>query len=121
MKQHGNLTVERHQPPGTTTIVYRLGGKLIGTQECYEFLEAVRGDVHAGQSDVVFELAGLERITSPGIGVLAAIYTSISNAGGRMSVAAASPQVQDLLKLVCFWDLLEHFPTEAEALRARAS
>jgi len=110
------LTVEREPHSDQHAVVYRLKGKLIGTPECYEFLEALREDVRGGRRRVVLNLSELERVTSPGIGIIAASYTSLRKEGGCLVLAEAPEHVRTLMQLVGLWDLLEKCASETDAL-----
>ena len=117
MRRRSNLEVERLDHEDARLVVFRLAGKLTGTKDCYAFLEGVRDDIHEGRSHVVLNLEKVERVTSPGIGILAACYTSATKAGGRLSVVAVPKTVRMLLEVVCLWDLLDHCSTEVEAIK----
>lgn len=118
MKERPSLVVEREHHESPEVVIYRLAGKLTGTPACYEFLEDVRDDVRAGCRAVVLHLGRIERVSSPGIGILAACYTSIMGAQGRMSLVAVPEQTRMLLQLVCLWNLLPNHATEQEAIEA---
>jgi anti-anti-sigma factor len=118
MRQRKSLIVERVVPEGTKAIVFRLAGKLTGTKECYEFLEDVREDVRAGHLSIVLNVEKIDQVSSPGIGIIAACYTSTTNAGGSMAVVGAPQRVRTLLEVVCLWDLLAHYDTEEQALQS---
>lgn len=108
------LKIERIERPVHGGVLYRLSGKLIGTKEGYEFLETVRGDVQDGVRLVGLDLSRLERVTSPGIGIIAACYTSLMNAKGRLILVATPRPVRSLLELVCLWPCVEHVETEED-------
>jgi anti-anti-sigma factor len=112
------LEIERIEQGDPLVVVFRLKGRLIATKECLDFLEDVRKDVRRGHSRIVFNLEQIQQVSSTGIGIIAASYVSITNAGARMRVAGASETARKLLELVCLWPLLEHHDTEEEALAA---
>jgi anti-anti-sigma factor len=118
MARWKSLDIERIAETENKTVLYRLAGRLSGTKECYELLEMVRDDVHVGHFRVILNLADVNRVSSPGIGILAASYTSITNAGGTLMVVAVPKAVRQLLEMVRLWNLLVEFETEAEALVA---
>jgi anti-anti-sigma factor len=121
MRERRSLEVRREPQRDPNVVVYRLSGKMTGTQECYEFLDDVREAVHSGRKAVVFHLEGIERISSPGIGILAACYTSVTRAGGRMCIVSVPEPVASLLKIVCLWDMLPRYANEQEALAVLAA
>ena len=117
MSPGARLGVERVQPEKPDTVIYRLSGRLTDTKESYAFLEEVRGEIKQGISFVLLNLEGIEYLSSAGVGILAACYTSAKNAGGRFGVAAASEGARKILEIVCLWDALERFASEDDALK----
>ena len=120
MRQRKSLEVERVEPMDPKTTIFRLAGKLVGTQESYDFLDDLRDDVQKGRSHVVLNLDKVDRVTSPGIGIIAACYTSTKKVDGRLCLVAVPQPVRTLMELVCLWPCLEHYATEEEALAAFA-
>jgi len=114
MTHYKVLDYERVAQPEPEIVIYRLSGKMLGTKECYQFLENVRDDVHAGRARVMINLGKVERLSSAGVGILAACYTSVTNARGRVCLIDVPEAVRTLLKIVLLWDLLPHFATEEE-------
>ena len=120
MTRKSELEIERNEHDDRHAVVYRLAGRLIGSPRCYEFLEEVREDIRDGRVHVILDVGGLERVTSAGIGIVAAVYTSAKNAEGSLAVASAPGFLTQLLEIVCLRDLIPVFATEAEALAALA-
>ncbi|MCK4303955.1 MAG: STAS domain-containing protein [Candidatus Eisenbacteria sp.] len=118
MHQRKSLVVERIAQEDSKAVIFRLAGKLTSTKECYDFLESVRDDVHGGCTRIVFNLEKIDQVSSPGIGIIAACYTSTTNAGGSITIVAAPQRVGTLLEVVRLWDLFAHYDTEDEALEA---
>jgi stage II sporulation protein AA (anti-sigma F factor antagonist) len=118
MKERRSMEVQREHHADADAMVFHLSGKMTGTRECYEFLDDLRDEVHAGSKNIVLDLKAVERISSPGIGILAACYTSVTRAGGRLCIVAVPEPVIALLKIVCLWDVLPRYASEQEALTA---
>ncbi len=118
MSAAAKLDVERVLPERSDAVVFRLSGKLTDTKESYAFLEQVRGEIKKGVSLVLLNLERIEYLSSAGVGILAACYTSAKNAGGRMAVAAVSDAARKILEIVCLWEALERYPSEEQALKA---
>ena len=53
--------------------------------------------------------------------IIAACYTSVTNAGGRLCVVEVPKPVRTLLELVCLWPLLGVYPDEEAAVQAAES
>ena len=121
MRERRVLQVERQVHEDPRAVVFRLDGKLTGTKDSYEFLEDVRDEIHAGQPCLILNLGQVSRITSPGVGILAACFTSVKNAGGRLCIVETPDAARTLLEVVCLWQMIEHYDSEEEALKAACS
>ena len=89
-------------------IVYVLTGHLCGTAPSYEFQDEVREKIGAGTKRIVLDLGAVERIDSCGIGILASLMWSASQAGGGMVLASVPKQVEKLLGIVMLLDHIDH-------------
>lgn len=118
MARWRSLDIDRVADEESRTVVYRLGGKLTGTKECYQLLETIRDDVHVGLFRVILDLADVKRVSSPGIGIIAAAYSSVTHAGGTLMAVAVPTEVRTLLEMVKLWPLLVEYETEEDALAA---
>lgn len=116
MTHRPTLEVERIEPENPKMVIYRLAGRLLGTKECYDFLNSLRDDVHAGRSAVVIDLEKVTRIASPGIGIIAACHTAVMNEKGSMALAGVQKEVRMPLELVCLWGLLKAYDTQEDAI-----
>ncbi|MBN2170811.1 MAG: STAS domain-containing protein [Candidatus Krumholzibacteriota bacterium] len=112
----GKLEVERSEREEPKAVIFRLKGSLIDSRECYDLLEDVRGEIRAGYRDFVLDLTGVKRLTSAGVGLLAACYTSITRVQGRLHVSGVSTETRMLLELVNLWSYIKDFDTAEEAL-----
>jgi anti-sigma B factor antagonist len=110
------ISYERVEHEAPRVLVFRLSGRLHGSPRCFEFLEDVREDVRAGHRNVVIDVAGLEKMNSTGVGIIAACYTSLKNAGGELALSGAVDRIRMLMEVVCLWDMIRHHDTEAEAV-----
>jgi anti-anti-sigma factor len=93
---------------GGGIIVYALNGQLCGTAPSYAFQDEVRKAIGEGTGKIVLDLGGVERIDSCGIGILASLMWSASQAGGGMVLASVPKQVEKLLGIVMLLDHIEH-------------
>ncbi len=114
----GKLEISRTEHKDPKTVVYALSGPLTDTRECYELLDDVRGELKNGYLTIVLDLGKIARVTSSGIGLLAACFTSAKNAGGRMCLASVPEKTKILLELVQLWDIIGHYASQDEALAA---
>jgi len=101
-------------PENPGVILLRLNGALSSSRESYALLDEIRDDLRSNFSKIVINMERVERMTSAGVGILCAAYTSITNSGGKMCLVGVSERNRTLLNLVGLWDQLLHFPGEAD-------
>ena len=112
------LTVERVERSETSATIYRLRGLLTNTAESYAFLEEFSQRVRKGEKRIVLNIEGVEHVTSAGVGILAACYTSVTNAGGKMTLALVPSRARVILNVLKLLELLGDHATEDEAVAA---
>jgi len=100
-------------------VVYTLSGSLCGIPPSYELQEEIRQQIADGNNRIVIDLAQVERIDSCGIGILASVMWSASQAGGKMVLAPVPPYVEKLLGIVMLLDRIDH--ADSEGARSRCS
>jgi anti-sigma B factor antagonist len=74
-----------------------------------------------GANQFVFNLTGVSRMDSSGIGLLVMILSSTKEAGGSLKLVNPSKQVTQALKLCNLLPLFEVFTEEQEAISSFAS
>ena len=109
------LQVEHITRQDGKTFVYRLRGVLGESTYSFEFLEELRRQVKEGPDRIVLNLADLEYITSSGVGVVAAAYTSARRAGKTLCLACVPSKVQRVLDICGVFDTVDHFESEDSA------
>lgn len=115
------LTVELDERTDSGVVIYRLRGLLTNTPESYAFLDEFSQRVRKGARKIILNLEGVEHITSAGVGILAACYTSLTNAGGRMALAHVPPRARVILNVLKMLELLGDHATEEGALASLSS
>jgi len=98
------------------TWVYTVSGHLYGLNNGYTFQDDVRGRVAQGARRVVVDLSAVDRIDSSGIGILASIMFSASQAGGGLVLAALPKRIEQLLSMAMLLDHIDRAETVDEAL-----
>ena len=114
MSVWANLEWERVVPENPSTVLLRLSGALTSTPESYAFLEEVRSDAGKDITHVVVNLEKVERITSAGVGILCAAYSSMKGHDGELILVGLSERNQVLIKAVGLWDQIKHFDGEGD-------
>jgi anti-anti-sigma factor len=110
------IEVERHESRSPEVTVYRLSGYLSNTPGSYEILEEVRRHVRKHPVPVVVNLENVDHVTSAGIGILAACYTTVVNSGQRFGLACVPKRVVAILTVVKFLDVVPSYASEDEAV-----
>ena len=106
MSVWAKLQYERIEAGSPRGIIYRLEGALTDSKESYDFLEALKGDAKGGRPSALVNLEKVERITSSGVGILCACFTSVLAAGGGLHLAGVSKRNRTLLQAVGLWGKL---------------
>ena len=88
----------------------------MGGKEGYAFLDDLRAQLRERPGAVIINLSRVEHVTSAGVGVLAAAYTSAVNAGARLILAAIPKQAEAVLGILRLLSVIEHDATEDGAL-----
>ena len=91
------LQIEHHEiEPGTTVIT--LAGKLMLGRESQEIETLIAELLGRGQRHIIFDIAGVIRIDSTGIGRFIYSYNKIAEAGGKMGIAGATPHLRECFR-----------------------
>lgn len=113
-----NLKVSVEQVETPPAVVYRLSGMLTDSTDAFQLLEQIRAEMEGSVPRIILDLAGVPHMTSAGVGILAAAYTSAQRTGKRLVLTAPVNRVESLMKVVGFWQLIEHHETLEAALAA---
>jgi len=97
-------------------LVYTLSGNLYGNPKSYELQEDVRAAIAAGSNRIVVDLAEVDKIDSAGVGILASLMWSASQAGGGLVMVAVPPKVEKILGIAMLLDRIDHAETRDEAI-----
>lgn len=100
--------------------VHRLKGVLTDSPNSYAFLHGALEELKRDPRPMLLEMSGVEHLTSAGVGVLAALYTSTTNAKIPMALAALSRRGQLIIEVVNLHRLLAVYAGEGEAGAALA-
>ena len=78
------------------------------------------GLIEGGTRQIVIDLAGLDYVSSAGLRVFLSTAKRLQHAEGRLTLASPSPQVQQMLDMAGFANVLSIFKTLNEAIAACA-
>lgn len=101
--------------------IYRLNGVLTDSEESYAFLASARHEMSADPRPLLLDLAGVEHVTSSGVGIVAAIYKSASNANRALALAGLSRRNEIILEVVQLLRFMVVFADERAALEGYAA
>ncbi|MFV1958912.1 MAG: STAS domain-containing protein [Planctomycetota bacterium] len=114
----GHLQVEHITSQDGKSLVYRLRGVLGESSYSFDFADELRERLEDGPERIILDLENLEYITSSGVGVIAAGYTSATRAGKRFVLCAVPKSVRRVLDICGILDVVPCFESEAAALEA---
>ena len=77
--------------------------------------------VFQGRKQVIVNLGAVPYIDSGGLGQLVACYTTLTRAGGRLTLVNLNTRNHDLLSITKLVSVFETFDTEREALESYAA
>jgi anti-sigma B factor antagonist len=99
-------------------VVFDLKGGLEGGQDTYQIKEVVHGMLQEGRRKFLLNLNQIDFVNSTGIGIIAAVFSSISSAGGQMKISNANNKVSRVMIITKLMEVFDSYADEAEALRA---
>ena len=102
MTHRATIRIGRNLGRDSTIQSYTLAGKLLGTPECYEFLDDIRDRIHDGQPDVRLYMHHVDVVNSSGLGILAAVSDAARQAGGCLTLVGVpqrNRKVMDFMHL----------------------
>src|SRR5271154_4123807 len=92
-------------------IAVEIYGSVHNGPDCMRLQKEVDAIIAAGETRVIFDLAGLTHADSAAIGVIVRCLTKLKGAGGALRIAAAHPMILHSLKLTKVDKLIGMFPT----------
>lgn len=96
-------------------VVLEITGKITLGRECKQLEWATENLVREQQKKVIFDLAGVTRIDSTGIGIIVMSAGQIKNVGGELRVAGATDHVEHVLRLSSVDKLVALHPSATAA------
>jgi anti-anti-sigma factor len=84
-----------HEEIEPGVVVITLAGKLLLGGEGESVEQLVADSLNRGVRGIIFDIAGLTRVDSTGIGRFIASYNKIAEAGAQMGIAAPTPHLRD--------------------------
>ena len=105
---------------GTLTIL-DLSGKLVIDDGAELLKDKTESLIFQKRIQLIVNLASVPYIDSGGLGQLVACYTTITRAGGRLTLINLTAKNYDLLSITKLVSVFETFDTEREAVESYAA
>ena len=99
-------------------VVFDLKGGLEGGPDSYEIKSVVREMLDKGDRNFLLNLDQVKYVNSTGIGIIASVFSSISNAGGEMKICNANEKVSRVMMITKLLEVFDSYKQEEEALKA---
>lgn len=109
------MKVHRSEQQGVR--IYEVSGNLRGNPDCYSFLDDVRNDISEGADKVIVDLKGVSKLDSAGVGILASIVNSATNAGAALRFSGLSERTEKPIIIVGLMRVMKTSPTLEDALQ----
>ena len=111
------LDVE-HREIAPAGVVITLTGKMMLGPESQQVERLVADLLAGGRRHFIFDLAGITRLDSTGIGRFISAYNKIAAAGGKLAMAGATGHVRDSFKVSRLDTVFRFYPDVDTAIAA---
>ena len=119
---HGSaLQWETTMDAATGIRICRLNGVLTDSPESYTFLASTREEMTSDPRPLLLDMGGVEHLTSTGVGIVAAVYRSASDANRKIALARLSRRNELILEIVQLFRFIAAFADERAALEGYAA
>ena len=98
--------------------VFDLKGGLEGGPDTYKIKGVVTEMLEQGHRKFLLNLDNVDFVNSTGIGIIAGVYSSISNAGGQMKICNANERVSRVMMITKLLEVFDSYSREDEAIQA---
>jgi anti-sigma B factor antagonist len=105
-----SLSIE-HKEIAPATRVITISGMLLLGPACQQLEKLVPELLAAGAKNLVFDLSGVTRIDSTGIGRFIDTYGRLRKSGGQMRLAGAAGTVREAFRLTRLDGIFSFYPT----------
>ena len=101
-----------------SVVIFDLVGGLEGGPDSYEIKDVVSEMLEKGDRRFLLNLDHVDFVNSSGIGIIASIFSSISNAGGEMKICNANDRVSRVMMITKLLEVFDSYTMEQEALES---
>jgi len=101
--------------PAAGTVVVQLTGKVMMGVDSEPIVTMVDDLVKAGKKLVIFDVSGVTRMDSTGVGRFIYSFNKITGAGGAMRIAGATGHIFDIFHVSLLDTVIPFFPSVDQA------
>ena len=98
-----------------------ISGRITLGRECKEVEWAIEDLIRDQAKKVVFDLSQLDYVDSTGIGIIVMCCGKMRSSGGELRLAAVQPKIAELMKMTRVNEILQSYPTAADAASSFAA
>lgn len=96
-------------------VVVEITGKITLGRECKELEWTTEKLVREQQKKIIFDLTGVTRIDSTGVGIIVMSAGQVKNAGGELRLAGATGHIEHVLRMSSIDKLVPLHPSATAA------
>jgi anti-anti-sigma factor len=97
-------------------VLVEIVGKVVYGSECQQIEWLTAELLEKGEKKVIFDISGVHRLDSSGVGIIVMCSGKMKEAGGELRIAGAEGNVKTVLKTTEVDKILALYPSSAEAL-----
>jgi anti-anti-sigma factor len=97
-------------------VLVEIVGKVVYGSECQQIEWLTAELLEKGEKKVIFDISGVYRLDSSGVGIIVMCSGKMKEAGGELRIAGAEGNVKTVLKTTEVDKILALYPSSAEAL-----
>jgi anti-anti-sigma factor len=104
-----------HTETAPGTVVIKLTGKVMMGADSEPIVSLVDSSIATGKKIVIFDVSGVTRMDSTGVGRFIYSFNKLSGAGATMRMAGATGHIFDIFHVSLLDTVIPFFPTLEEA------
>jgi anti-anti-sigma factor len=98
-------------------VVVQIAGRFTFGHECQQVEWLIAALLSENEKKIVFDLSGVTRIDSTGVGIIVVCFGKVMKAGGELCIAGAKGVVEEALKLPKVDTILRLYPSVMAAVK----
>jgi anti-anti-sigma factor len=96
-------------------VIVEIAGRFTLGRDCQQIEWLLAALLSEGERKIIFDISGVTRIDSTGVGIIVVCFGKVTKAGGELLVAGAKGSSEEVLKLAKVDTLLRLYPTVTAA------